>query len=107
MGQETYCFEWVAAIGGGVEGGAQDLDEVCRGFGSPCPWGSEVHEACVLLSMTSCDTNLENSTQILIEPFCIVDKRRVVRVRSGTYLTTINVISNKKSGLFDEGTPAQ
>ena len=25
----------------------------------------------------------------------------------GTYLTTINVISNKKSGLFDEGTPAQ
>ena len=27
--------------------------------------------------------------------------------RNGTYLTTINVISNKKSGLFDKGTPAQ
>ena len=26
---------------------------------------------------------------------------------SSTYITTINVISNKKSGLFDEGTTAQ
>ena len=25
----------------------------------------------------------------------------------GTYLTTINVISNKKYGLFDEGTPVK
>ena len=30
----------------------------------------------------------------------------LVRARA-TYLTTINVISNKKSGLLDEGTPAQ
>ena len=45
----AYCFEWVAAIGGGVEGGVEVPGEVCRGFEPPCPWGGgrwrEVDEA--------------------------------------------------------------